>query len=439
MRLSENMMPVLSADARRVQQEICAELAAWNDQEHATSLERFFTKSNQHLVQRIEHIARTLPPLAMETRAVVCMPTVAFGEQESSMLGRTLLRLDASSVGGPGTEVLVLCNWPKGQRCDSTPEVALKTAQTCKAITVTVVLVELDVHEQNAGYYRALMHGITLWRTLQRHSDIDVIHITMDADTVRIPHGYTEAYLRALDAGTASSAVVGQLDWDNETIPTARIPELLVGNELMRLLPKHGTWRVLSRPELYDAAVVHECVFSRRSFGRGVQANISWKGSAYAHVGGYRPEAHDELDYILRKIFVAGQAKTIAFAWNPVSIYSDSRRALWALKHLGMPPMRQWALPFQADDPIRKSLPDLAEHIDGVSTAALERQINLTLEVFNMPREPLQAAVVGSLSDMGLGYDDYDLHLKPYDPDPALAVAEIRIRDDRALRSRFTA
>ncbi|MBI4122251.1 MAG: hypothetical protein HY461_02880 [Parcubacteria group bacterium] len=427
---------MLSNDAQQVKTEISEALEPWRERPPTleASITRYFERSDSALVARIEALVETLPSMAADVQAVACVPVVAFGNQDTRALLRTLRRLNEAAAGGAGiTEVLVLSNWPRRQTADGTTEAARQFEG--RNIKVLVAPVELAPHEQNAGYYRTLMHGIVLMRTLRRGQS-DVVHITLDADTVSLPAGYIQGYITALVDG-AVGAVVGQLDWDNETVPTARVPELFIGNELMRLLPKHGNWRILARPDGYGDELHQECVFSRRSFGRGVQANLAWRGQTYARVGGYRPEPHDELDFILRKIGAVGDLRNLAFLWKPVAILSDSRRALWALKDHGMPPMRQWAVPFTADDTVRRALPDLAEHVGHVSTGALERQINLTLEAFNLPREALQAAVIASLAEMGLGYEDYDLSLVAYEPDPVLALAQICLHNDTGLRARI--
>lgn len=424
----------LSQGATAIKEEILRHMKGWNGNKSSftVAVECYFSQAASELVKRIGVLTTTIQDMREDVQAVVCMPVVSFGSQDTEAVVRTLKRLDASASNCPKTEVLVLTNFPKEKPCDSTPERVEEVGAQLKNLRVQVVRAELAKHEQTAGYYRALMHGVTLLRSMRRGAD--VIQITLDADTVSLPNGYVRAYVNALkdpDVG----AVVGQLDWGNETVDTRRLPELLVGNEAMRLLPKHGNWRILGQPSRYERGLVEECTFSPRSFGRGVQANLAWCGHTYARVGGYRPEEHDELDYILRKIQVLHRMHGLKFLWGEVGIVSDSRRALWALKRHGVPPMRQWSVPFVADDPVRAALPEMSEHLGEVPTDALQRQINLTLEAFNLPREELLASIMATLFEIGLRYDQYDIDLRPYEPDPRLSVAQVQIKDDRGLQA----
>lgn len=428
----------MSKDGAQVRREILQALEPWQGRPKSLKacIERYFERIDSRLVSRIENSVQELPVMDSSVQAVVCMPVVAFGDQDTESMLRCLRLLELADTYDVYSEVLVLPNWPSRALPDRTADVARQL--NFVHIPIIVAPTELALEEQSAGYYRALMHGITLLRTLRRGGD-DVVHITLDADTISIPRGYVRTYVNVLQEEPKVDAVIGQLDWDNVTIPTSRVPELFVGNELMRLLPKYGNWQVLSEPENYPEELVQECTFSRRSFGRGVQANLAWKGFAYARVGGYRPEAHDELDFILRKIATVGGLRNLAFGWDEVGVLSDSRRALWALKKRGMPPMRQWSVPFEASDFVRSALPDMANHIGYISTITLERQINLTLEVFNLPAKALRKAVTASLSEIGLAHDDYKLSITPYEADPILSVAQIRIVSYEGFRTNIIA
>lgn len=366
-----------------------------------------------------------LPPLLKTTRAVVCICVAAFGEQECRSIPRLLAELKKQNWDPEFWEIAVFANWPDGEKPDSTLQL-LEEART--AFPNLCLLQKAVPPHTPIGMLRRELHSIISLRAHAAGID-DLVHITMDADTVWVHPELVPSFVRQLKI-TGADACVGQLDWDNLDIPTAMLPELWLGQELMRLLPKHGNKRLITDPNT-PLPLLMEAIFSPRSFGRGVQSNFAFTERAYQRAGGYLPEPHDEFDSLLRRMWLSrwlqtGDRHALTFGWKEdgIAVISDARRALWALAAAGKPPMRQWDdIPFLARDRVRNTLPEnLRSRNPG--KAELEQQINLTLAVFNLPPEELEYAVKRTLAELGL---NANLRVKAYPPDPVLGLAQVRL------------
>ncbi|MBD3300248.1 MAG: hypothetical protein GF347_02760 [Candidatus Moranbacteria bacterium] len=386
----------------------------------------YFEMKGPEFNHEVEKLAEQLD-LSGRPEAIITIPVASYGDQEKESAKHI-----SSVFENQTTKPLVIyfCNKPENQKWDTVPAILEKNGGK-------VIKMSLDADRVRAGGYRELMQAVVLMAALKQGGKYDPVQISCDVDTLEVQDTMVESHLKALK-DPRIGASLGQLDWDNSKIKTESLPAFFIGAEMMRLLPKNGNWALINDAESVDEQTLRECIYSTRSFGRGVQANLSFRSSAYARVGGYDPkQKHDEFDYILRMIALDSDLKGITKLWDKVRVVCDSRRALWAYREGGLPPMRQWDLHafLTTDlDKIRTKLPQISPNDLNFNPYAIQQQINETLVAFNLPLELLEPAVKKTLAQIGLAEGTYRITYRPYEPDNKLAIAEIVIDQSAGLK-----
>lgn len=366
------------------------------------------------------------------TVAVVCICAAAFGNQEK--LEHTLLQLTHIRLDPKFWRIVVFCNWPRSAE----PDKCIEVVQRLKRLLPNLDMIAKAVPDRTPiALIRRMLHD-TVSVNAQRAGIDDIVHITMDADTVRVHPDLVLGFIRRLRQ-THADACVGQLDWDHDDphLNSRTLPALRIGNALTGLLPLHGNHRIIASATDHHASdpnVLLEAIFSP-SFRHGSHCNFAFTDSAYNRAGRYGAEECDEFPSLLRRMWLyayanRGQVDSLCFgsAKDGTVVVSDARRALWGIE-AGEPVMCQWKVrPFQNRDGIRTGLPPNLTRHTSPSFDVIERHINLTFDEFHMPEGLLAHAVQATFHDMGLDSTDYDLMLRPHEPDPVLHVAQAKLK-----------
>ncbi|OGZ97343.1 MAG: hypothetical protein A3J10_00455 [Candidatus Sungbacteria bacterium RIFCSPLOWO2_02_FULL_54_10] len=384
----------------------------------------------------LPELLEQIPPMRHGTRAVICIPVAAFGEQETETLPHTLEQLEMQH--GNNFEIVLFLNRPEGRHADRTLQIA-KYAQERMA-HLHMLVSEIPRDKVTIGYIRGLLHAVVSERA-RRAGINDLVHVVTDADMVWLHPHLVQAHLQRLQK-TGADACIGQLGWDHPIIPTREVPALIVGDAIMRLMPKYANKRIIAEAaggRCMSTHILEEVVFAR-NFGRGVLANVSIRDSAYRRVGGYHPLAHGEDYDIMQRLWEDGRRAenygALCFGWreHDVTVTSSSRRALWALYAEGLPIVRQWDYMGYSGPGTHGALPDMGAYRTTEPNAAfLVHLVNESLVAFPLPPSLLSQAVPAVLRDIGIGARDYTLRMVPSDEDPTLRVAEITIGNPDGL------
>lgn len=379
-----------------------------------------------------------IEPMRRKTRAAVCIPVAAFGEQEINTLPRTLAELRGQRGSVP-FEIVLFLNRPHGEQRDKTARIA--RCEQRRMHNLHVIEGEIPCSVLTIGHIRALMHAVVSERA-RRAGIANLVHIVTDADMVRLHPYLVDAHMSRLEA-TGADACIGQLDWDHPDLPTHEIPAVIVGAAVMRLMPKYANKRLIeeaARGVPVDSSLLEEVVFAR-NFGRGVLANVSIRDEVYRRVGGYQPLAHGEDYDLMQRVWEsgrrAGHLGALCFGWegHGITVASSSRRALWALHAEELPATRQWDYAGYSGPGMHGAVPDMNGYRAAADLGLVTRLINESLVAFPFPADVLAHAVPATLREMGLRRDDYALLMLPVPEEPRLSIAEIVIIEPSGLKA----
>lgn len=387
-----------------------------------------------------EQLINQLPPMKPKTCVAVCIPVAACGGQEEKNLYRTLFLLSRQSMPADYFEVIIFLNRTEGMIPDKTREVA----QGISLLMPNLRWIEAEIpreHGGHIGYIRRKLHAVVSERA--RRAGIDnLTHIILDADTVSMHPGLIVAHLRRLSE-TGADECIGQLDWDHPDAPTIEIPAFIASERFMLAMLWETGKRLVelaSSGMADDMVQVWQVMFGDNFFP--IFANAAIRDSAYRSVGGYQPLPILEECDLYRRIWLnrlmRGNFGGICFgtAEQGVVVASSTRRALWALKEMERPIIRQWDFSADMSDAhIRSSIPDMGRYrTREVDEELLERMISLSMKPFVMPRAVLEYAIPRAMAAVGVGADEYEVKFTPVPAEPFLVSAEIAFISGHGLK-----
>ena len=287
-----------------------------------------------HLAE-VRDMAAEAGPMGKEVKAVVCIPVA--GHQEGKQIYESLQNYTYQTANPEAYEIFLFVNHPdrdpQGRRVK--PDETLKEIERFKKdypqMNIKVAYRVIPAPQARIGQIRKLLNDAVLLRHHERGKKAaDLIMISNDADNRGVAPQYLENFVKQYETNKNLDAMVGQLDWDPESY--VRYPLIHTGVRLFQYVDvqaRYGTGNIPSSG-----------------------ANFSFRSSAYAAVGGYRPEITLGEDVNLGRAVVhaRGNWKTMGFAGARVSrLFTSSRRAIAALEE-GHVPYDMWAREFSPFD-----------------------------------------------------------------------------------------
>jgi hypothetical protein len=357
----------------------------------------------------VQEITSTLTPSDFDRPLVIGIPVAGFGGQEYGRIRGLVEELSKDSAVISGlVQVLVFVNRPPGVVPDLTDRL-LREAALEFNIPVSVVTGEVPALLGRTD--GPLMDGIDpskssnvpisfirdilslsvmrLW-AMNTKAEQPPIYLQMDIDFEGFAKGGLSEIINRFAANSRLMFLQGTSQFDDRNFPTAAVPVLRAGDDLMRELPL-GIKRRLSNSELPPGSNI-QAIFGE-AIQRGVQVPQAERLESIARKGGYgllrMPE--DELDANIRTAALANEFSGVEcceetiFKWN-------SRRAILALGCYGKPPISQWAVEFRAIDVardvnrVRSVYEDLIARRKNLNSAeGMLQMINQSLAHFPVP------------------------------------------------------
>lgn len=304
-------------------------------------VQMYFDKQESRYVSELQELANQITESPSDNlRAIVCIPVA--GHQEEGSIYNTLFNYTYQDAPKDQYEILLFVNNPvtdkngKPLSSDKTLAEIARFKTDHPDIPVRVVHKTFPLNQVNIGNIRKYGTDIALLRNNQRGPDApDIVLISNDADLKGIAPTYISNFIQRFDKDPEVDGMLGQLDWDPEAY--TKYPLLHVGTRLFQYLT----------------------VIGRHKSGRmpSSGANFAFKGSIYAAIGGYIPDAAGGEDIAVGWGIIEGRQNPnrIKFGGARVSrLYTSARRAIHALQE-GIAPINQWEKGFSAfDDEIRK-------------------------------------------------------------------------------------
>lgn len=300
---------------------------------------KYFDKQDPAYRAEIATLAEQLPPPSDKLKAIIAIPVA--GHQEGNQIYETLKNYLNQTASNDTFEVQLFVNRPETD-LNGNPTSSQETLDAIARFQaehpnfpLRVVEKVFPPNEANIGRIRKYGADLALYRHMQRGPDAgDIIILSNDADNKGVVPRYVQTFIDRYEANPHAEAMLGQLDWDPEAY--AQYPVVHIGTRLFQYLNIIGRHR------------------SGRMVSSG--ANSSFKGSAYAAIGGYVTNLEGGEDIAIGKAIIAarGDDHTRLAHATPARLYTSSRRAVDALQK-GLPPLDQWNQGFSAfDDEVRR-------------------------------------------------------------------------------------
>ena len=339
-------------------------------------LDWYWSQHTPEHQQRITTLVDQTPPMSPDVAVSVAIPVA--GHQESNNIYRTLSAYLNQDLERNKFEIMLYVNHPETDK-DGRPTSAQATLDEIarfKAdypdMNVQVIYEKLPRSDARIGLIRKNLND-AIARRAQIRGGGDLVVVSNDADTSSTADTYLGNFVEKFEENPNVDALLGQLDWDNETF--MRYPEIHVGTRLF----------------LYTS-------IQYRQFGGGLGssgANFAFRLKTYAGVGGYNADARVGEDVQLGHAFAAarqgaGTKKPVGFAGNAASrLETSARRSVYVLETFDDAPINQWDYSFGADDDavrggvLSRPLPDYTNPADRAAiVTSTENIINRSLKVY---------------------------------------------------------
>lgn len=347
---------------------------------------------------------------------MVAMPVAAFGGQEPQCVERFLRNLSGdAAVRSGAVGVVVFANRPEGTAGDKTA--TLFRAAALKYAVPLVVLegavpralgrTESPLLEGQKGegsgrapiaFIRDVLN-IAIMKSWARTDSLTSpppavpLVVQMDTDFEGFGRGGLAEVQERFRRDPSCQFLQATSSFDDAHFPTETLPQLALGDRLMRELPL-VLKRAFGRPELPPPSQIE--LYFGEVIQRGIQVAQVERLESVARKGGYglvrMPE--DELDANVRLAWLSGGPQAVqcseetVFKWN-------SRRAILAYEQFQAPPISQWTVKFTADDAARREegVASSAARIHARLTRGMMPEadaaevINRTLARFPLPKE----------------------------------------------------